>query len=83
VSERVGKKMKYIKSLTEMEQIVQNSKQLFWDGWTVVHRYRSDKAKTSKYGVYFKGNWYMERRFEPSRDGWDIPERLVIGHAQT
>jgi len=72
-----------IQTLDQMESVVAKSKELYWDGWTVIHRYRSDKAKTSKHGVYFKGNWYMSRRFEPSRDGWDIPERFVIGHAQT
>ena len=72
-----------IKSLEEMEDIVAKNKTLSWDGWAVVNRYRSDKAQTSKYGVYFKGNWYMSKRFEPSRNGWDIPERLVLGYAQT
>ena len=66
-----------------MEEIVRSNKSLYWDGWTVVNRYKSDKAQTSKHGVYFKGNWYMSKRFEPSRNGWDIPERLVLGYAQT
>ncbi|NDB60484.1 hypothetical protein EB001_18840 [bacterium] len=72
-----------VKTLEEMEAIVSGNKGLSWDGWTVVNRYKSDKAKTSKYGVYFRGNWYISKRFEPGRDGWDIPERLVLGHAQT
>lgn len=72
-----------IKTLEQMEEIVRSNRSLSWDGWTVVNRYKSDKAQTSKYGVYFKGNWYMSKRFEPSRNGWDIPERLVLGHAQT
>jgi len=72
-----------VKSLEQMEQIVTNNKQLSWDGWTVVNNYKSDKAKTSKYGIYLKGNWYMSKRFEPSRNGWDIPERFVTGYAQT
>lgn len=66
-----------IKSLEQMEQIVKNNKSLFWDGWTVVNKYKSDKAKTSKYGAYINNNWYMTRRFEPTRDGWNIPESLV------
>lgn len=72
-----------IDSLSKMEEIVSKNKSLSWDGWSVVNRYKSDKAKTSKYGVYFKGTWYMSQRFEPNRNGWDIPERLVVGHAQT
>jgi len=72
-----------IKTLEQMEEIVSNNKDLYWDGWSVINRYKSDKAKTSKYGVYFKGSWYMSKRFDPSRSGWDIPERFVLGHAQT
>jgi hypothetical protein len=56
---------------------------LFWDGWTVVSKYKSDKAKTSKYGMFIKNGWYMTKRFEPDRNGWDIPERFVPGYAQT
>lgn len=66
-----------------MEEIVSNNKDLFWDGWTVVNRYKSAKAQTSKYGVYLKGSWYMSKRFDVGRDGWDIPERFVTGYAQT
>jgi hypothetical protein len=72
-----------VKTLEEMESIVAKNRSLVWDGWTVVNRYKSDKAKTSKYGIYFKGNWYMTKRFEPNRDGWHIPEGLVSGYAQT
>lgn len=72
-----------VTDLEQMENIVSKNKNLYWDGWVVVNRYKSDKAKTSKYGIYFKNDWYMSKRFEPSRNGWDIPERLVIGYAQT
>jgi len=72
-----------VKSLEEMESIVSKKKSLFWDGWTVVNKYKSDKAKTSKYGMYIDNIWYMTKRFEPNRDGWDIPERFVSGYAQT
>ncbi len=72
-----------IKSLEEMEEIVSKNHSLFWDGWTVVNKYKSDKAKTSKYGVFINNKWYMTVRFEPNRDGWDIPERFVMGYAQT
>ncbi len=72
-----------IQTLEQMEQIVYKNKNLFWDGWTVVNKYKSEKAKTSKYGIYINNSWYMSQRFEPSRNGWDIPERLVLGYAQT
>lgn len=72
-----------IQSLEKMEEIVKNNHSLFWDGWTVISKYKSDKAKTSEDGMYINNIWYMTKRFEPNRDGWDIPERLVLGHAQT
>lgn len=72
-----------VKELKQMEKIVSQNRNLFWDGWTVVSIYKSDKAKTSKSGMYVNGNWCMSKRFEPNRDGWDIPERLVLVYAQT
>jgi hypothetical protein len=65
-----------IKTIDEMEKIVSSNKELFWDGWTVVKRYPSDKAKTSKHGVLIKGVWYIEQRFEASELGWEIPGKL-------
>ncbi len=56
-----------------MEKFVSSNKELSWDGWTVVKRYPSDKAKTSKQGVRIKGVWYIEQRFEPTSQGWEIP----------
>jgi hypothetical protein len=62
-----------IKTIEEMEKIVSSNKELFWDGWTVVKRYPSDKAKTSKHGVLVKGVWHIEQRFEPTSQGWEMP----------
>ena len=72
-----------ITCLDKMEEIVNSNKDLYWDGWTVVNRYRSKKASTSKNGVYSNQTWFIDKRFEPNRNGWDIPERFVLGHAQT
>lgn len=70
-----------IKSLEQMETIVKNNKFLTWDGWTVVNNYRSEKGRSSKFGSYINGKWYITKRFEPSRNGWDIPESFI--NAQT
>lgn len=70
-----------IKSLEQMENIVNSSNTLFWDGWSVVNRYRSEKGRTSKYGAYIDGKWYMTRRFILEKDGWNIPESFI--NAQT
>jgi hypothetical protein len=66
-----------IRTIEEMEKLVSSNKELSWDGWTVVKRYPSDKAKTSKQGVFVKGVWYIEQRFEPTSHGWEIPSKSV------
>lgn len=66
-----------INTIEEMETIVNKNKSLFWDGWTVVHTFRSDKGRTSKYGAYINNKWHIVKRFDPSRNGWDIPDRII------
>ena len=66
-----------IKSLEQMEELVKKNRELIWDGWTVVHSYQSDKARTSKFGRRVNNKWHLQRRFELSRDGWDIPKRFI------
>lgn len=58
-----------------MEEIVSKTPNLFWDGWTVVERIKSDKARTSKYGSCINGTWYLEKRFTPEQGGWSMPTR--------
>jgi hypothetical protein len=67
----------YIRSLEKMEQIVSSLKFLHWDGWTVVQTFPSEKARTSRKGIFRNGRWYLQRRFEPNENGWNIPEKLV------
>jgi hypothetical protein len=66
-----------IKTIDEMEKLVSKNKSLFWDGWVVVARVKTDKARTSRFGVCIKGIWYMEQRFEPGNSGWTIPEKII------
>jgi hypothetical protein len=40
-----------IKSLDQMETIVEKNSILSWDGWNVVEMYVSDKGATSKFGA--------------------------------
>lgn len=69
--------MAIIKSLEQMEAIVSKNKSLSWDGWTVVSSIHSDKGRTSKFGAFVKGKWYIQKRFAPTGDGWDIPNNLI------
>lgn len=69
-----------ITSLELMEKIVSSNKDLSWDGWTVLHSFKSDKGRTSKYGVCVKGTWYIQTRFNVTEIGWNIPEKLIKYH---
>jgi hypothetical protein len=64
-----------IKSLDKMESIVKKNKELFWVGWNVVERKRSDLGRTSPSGIRVNNIWYLQKIFTPSRDGWDIPNK--------
>lgn len=66
-----------IKSLEQMESVVNKNNSLHWDGWTVVNSYLSDKGRTSKFGAYVNGKWHLQTRFTPSKNGWDIPDKFV------
>lgn len=65
-----------VENLEKMDQVVKSNKNLFWDGWTVVHKERTEKGRSSKQGQLIKGKWHIVKRFEPSRSGWNIPESL-------
>lgn len=66
-----------ITALDQMETIVSENKTLFWDGWTVVERLPSEKGRISPQGVFANGKWYVEKRHEPTRTGWEIPNKFA------
>lgn len=66
-----------VKELNQMEKIVSENKSLQWDGWDVINLQRSDKARTSKFGVYVNGQWYIQKRIVPTRDGWNLPNKFI------
>jgi|DEB19_MinimDraft_3_1074340.scaffolds.fasta_scaffold00039_38 hypothetical protein len=67
----------YIKSLEQMENIVKNNRSLFWSGWDVMHKTKTDKGRTSKNGKFINGKWYIVNKIKLNRDGWYIPEKLT------
>ena len=68
-----------INSLEQMEKIVASNKTLHWDEWTVTERQETDKGRTSKDGAYRNGKWYVEKRYDLTKNGWNIPGRLLNG----
>ena len=71
-----------IKSLNEMEAIVENNNTLSWDGWTVLESDSKTDGYTNKNGAFVNGNWIVQKRYEPEANGWDIPKRLVRTNEQ-
>lgn len=69
--------MAQVSSLEHMEKIVSRNKALSWDGWTVLHTYPNPAAWRDVSGVYIKGRWFVQKRYELTGTGWSIPNKLV------
>ena len=66
-----------INSLEEAETIVDNNKSLGWNGWDIVHFNKMPTAWMKPEGVYRNGEWYIQKHYNPSEKGWEIPDKFV------
>ena len=66
-----------INSLDTMEDIVKNNDNLSWDGWTVLERKTSEDGMMSKDGAFVDGKWIVQKRYEATANGWEIPNKFV------
>lgn len=66
-----------ISSLEKMESIVENNDFLSWDGWTVLENRTKENGVMSKDGAFVGGKWIVQKRYEVTADGWEIPNKLV------
>jgi hypothetical protein len=66
-----------IKSLEEMETIVDNNESLSWDGWNVLEANKSPMAWMQPNAQFIKHEWHIVNRFDITENGWDIPTKLV------
>lgn len=66
-----------ISSLEKMESIVENNKSLSWDGWTVLENRTNENGIMSKDGAYIDGKWIVQKRYEATTEGWNIPTKFV------
>ena len=64
-----------VKNLEKMEKIVSKNKNLYWVGWDVVDRKKSDAGRTAVNGIRVNGVWYLQRIYPVTRNGWDIPNK--------
>lgn len=66
-----------IKSLEQMEEVVKNNDNLSWDGWTVLENKTNENGMMSKDGAFVDGRWIVQKRYEPSAKGWEIPNKFM------
>ena len=66
-----------IKSLEQMEAIVENNDALSWDGWTVLENKTNENGMMSKDGAFVDGKWIVQKRYEATANGWEIPKKLM------
>lgn len=64
-----------ISNLEKMEKIVARNNNLSWVGWDVVDRKKSESGRTAVNGVRVNGVWYLQRIYQITRNGWDIPNK--------
>jgi hypothetical protein len=65
-----------VTDLEHMESIVDQRKDLEWDGWDVVKYIKSEKAIFSSDGVYRNGSWFIRKLFPITEKGWTIPNSM-------
>ncbi len=66
-----------ISSLEQMEEIVEKNDNLSWDGWTVLENKTKENGIMSAEGRYVNGRWIVQKRYEATASGWEIPNKLV------
>ena len=64
-----------IKTLEQMENIVNTSSNLKWEGWNVVHISKSNSAMFKTNGVFIDGSWYVKTVYSPDQNGWTISNK--------
>lgn len=71
-----------INDLSKMEEIVESSQNLGWNGWDVVKYTPSYSAMFTKDAVYRNGSWYKTKTFPITEKGWNIPNSIGKSYAQ-
>ena len=66
-----------INSLEKMEEIVKNNDSLSWDGWTVIENKARENGAMSKDGALVDGKWIVQKRYDSTTDGWEIPHKFM------
>jgi hypothetical protein len=60
-----------------MEDVVKNSDVLSWDGWTVIETRTNENGISSKDGAFVNGKWIVQKRYDATASGWEIPNKFM------
>jgi hypothetical protein len=68
-----------VNDILDMEKIVDNSKYLHWEGWSVIHSVPDEYAEMSNEGYFNRslGGWYKKKVYHCGTSGWDIPDAVI------
>jgi hypothetical protein len=60
------------------DEFVDNKRNLFWDGWDIVHWKPNPNSYTNKKALFRNGRWGFANRFSVRDDGtWRIPTKYA------
>ena len=67
-----------VTELETMEEIVQNNRRLFWDGWDVYEWVLRRGAELSVNGLLHNNRWgVVKHRVTVDRNGWEVPDGWI------
>jgi hypothetical protein len=67
-----------ITKLKEAEKIVDQFKDLHWEGWDIVSIEYNPDGYTNKFGVFVNNKWAIKKIYSVNRDGWKIPNKYKV-----
>lgn len=71
-----------VKTLEEMDKIVESRGDLSWRGWDVVKTTKANNAIYSKDGAFENGVWVKKKVFPVTEKGWYLPNSIGRINAQ-
>lgn len=68
-----------ISDMETMEDYIDKSNVLSWDGWDVVYLKQDDYAEYLVDGYFDKSNgkWYRKTVYSCGKNGWEIPNAVL------
>jgi|694.fasta_scaffold139132_3 hypothetical protein len=64
-----------ITSLEEANKIVNQFKDLRWDGWDIISIEKNPDGYMNKNGIFIDGAWAIRKKYIVKRSGWSLPNK--------